>query len=99
MSAVTLTGAEIMTLVRFLGLDADRLEPDDDALESTITIYENDTKGITDVDSGDVTYYDHIACFSEYPDEGFIGLANPVSPPASPDTDGCTAEATEASGL
>ena len=82
--SVTLTVAQIADLARFAGLTlAQSPQPDPDELEATITVCECPEAGVLldgeDADPGVAAHYTHIAYYSEYPDEGCIGLGPEIA--------------------
>ncbi|BBN90571.1 MULTISPECIES: hypothetical protein [Rhodocyclales] len=79
---LTLTVAEIKDLAECAGLvlKEDCL-PDEDELETEITIIPCPESGVLD-DDGKPTHYAHIAYFAEYPDEGSYPLGNEIQPSA-----------------
>ena len=81
---LTMTVAEIRDLARFAGLMIDdTTTPDDDELEAEITVKGCPAEGVhnrgepTDADS--VSHYKLIAYFTEYPEEGCIGLGDEIA--------------------
>lgn len=82
--SVTLTVAQIADLARFAGLTlAQPPQPTADELEATITVCECPEAGVLldgeDADPGVAAHYTHIAYYSEYPDEGCIGLGPEIA--------------------
>jgi hypothetical protein len=76
--SITLKVSEIRSLAMFAGLVLDkRVEfiPEED--EAEITIADCPTEGVKD-DEGKVEHFEHIAYFSEYPEEGCAPLGEPV---------------------
>jgi hypothetical protein len=77
---IILTVAEIIDLAEFAGLTLDKQMglPDEDQLQTEITIAPCSIAPCskTGVLNGDgvAEFYAHVAYFSEYPDEGFMGL-------------------------
>jgi hypothetical protein len=80
--SLTLTIAQIIDLAAFAGLVfKEGCDPDDDALETELTIQGCPAIGVLDDDDDSVTrrHYEHIAYFTEYPEEGWVGLGKEVS--------------------
>ena len=80
--SITLTVAEIRDLALFCGFRVDdngEEKRGSDELDTEIVI-EACEKGIQD-DDGKVLHYSHIAWFSEYPDEGVMGLGPEIHTP------------------
>lgn len=75
---VTLTGKEILDLAEFAGFTVE--PPSEDELESEITIAHCPENGLEDRDGAfvDRTTYNLIAYITDYPDEGSIGLGEPL---------------------
>lgn len=91
--SVTLRVAQIADLARFAGLFlAQSPQPAPDELEAEITVYACPDKGVLldgeDTDPGMVAHYKHIAYYSEYPDEGCIGLGPEIATPAHDQPEG-----------
>lgn len=74
-AGLVLTGHEIKDLAEFAGF---QIVYDDylDEMESEIEI-SKDSHGLLD-DDGSLLYYKHIACYYEYPEEGYIGLGEEI---------------------
>ena len=78
-----LTIAEIVDLAALAGLVLkEGCGPDADELESEITIKDCNGDFLLDDDGVTPLYYKRIAYFSEYPEEGCIGLGEEVQPEA-----------------
>lgn len=75
--SITLNGKEIKDLAEFMGYTIDDKSVDEDQFETEIVIMEGSGIGLREDDKDETPrYYDHIAYFSEYPDEGSIGLGD-----------------------
>lgn len=68
--SITLTGNEIFELFEMLGLNY-TVEKDPDLLDVEITIQE-DTAIYND--DGDVIYQGRVAYYTDYPEEGAVGI-------------------------
>lgn len=82
MSPLTLTISDIVDLVALAGFTLDPaqlLATDPDELEQEITIAPCPAGGLRD-DDDTPRHYRHIAYYTDYPDEGAIGLGNPIQP-------------------
>lgn len=80
---LTLTVAEIYDLACFAGFTINhdkRFMPDDDEMETEISIMACPSKGLKD-DDGKQTHFAHVAYFSEYPEEGGCPLGPEITPP------------------
>lgn len=87
---IILTVAEIIDLVACAGFTLDPAQiaaTDSDELETEITIEQCPTQGIAD-DDGMPRHYEKIAYFTEYPEEGAIGIGKEVTAPI-PGTQTC----------
>lgn len=71
-----LTIKEIRDLAEFCGLSVTPLGPHDDPEEedSEIQVAECTEHGVLDDDGKTRRFYDHVAWFHEYPEEGCCGL-------------------------
>lgn len=73
--SVTLTVREIADLARFAGLELDETKlPNEHEGEDEITITDCPPGGLADEDEEVFSYFRKIAYFSEYPEEGAMGL-------------------------
>ena len=78
---IILSIQEIYDLACFAGLSIDRspeMMPDQEELETQITLEDCPANGLLDDDGVSFRKYRHVACFSEYPEEGYIGLGSEV---------------------
>jgi len=73
MSQLTLTIREIKDLAEFAGLVIDDTEVDKDELDLPITIGRGN-RGVQDAPGSRRLFYNHIAWFSDFPEEGVRGL-------------------------
>lgn len=81
---LSLTVAEIRDLAKFAGLTIDHTTPpDDDELETEITIAECPPAGILNdgepSDPDSVSHYRFLAYCTNYPGEGCVGLGNEIA--------------------
>lgn len=81
---LTLTVAEIRDLARFAGLSIDEtFGPSDDELETLITVGLCPAEGMRNdgepSDPESVSHYKHMAYYTDYPDEGGIGLGDEIA--------------------
>lgn len=75
---LTLTGKEIKDLAEAVGLVISPLDYEDE-LETEMTIIDCPASGVLD-DDGKATHYQHVAYYSEYPEEGMCPLGDEVTP-------------------
>lgn len=81
---LTMTVAEIRDLARFAGLMIDDTTvPTDDDLETEITVTACPAEGVKNEgepsDPDSVSRYKHVAYFTEYPEEGCMGLGDEIA--------------------
>ena len=82
---LTLTVAEIYDLACMAGFTINHGEmfmPDADEMETEITIEDCPAIGLLDDDNVSRRHYSRVAHFTEYPEEGYIGLGAEVTPNA-----------------
>ena len=77
-----MTGKEIRDLAEFVGFTVSSCNTDDtteDMLETEISIEMGGSSGLLDDDGITRRHYKYVACFYEYPEEGYIGLGEELS--------------------
>ena len=74
---LTLTGKEIKDLAEAVGLVIKPLDYEDE-LETEMTIIDCPASGVLD-DDGKATHFQHVAYYSEYPEEGMCPLGDEVT--------------------
>lgn len=73
--SITLTGAQIRDLAEFVGLGPMRFSPGRLELETEVEI--SGPGDISD-EAGKSTWFPLVACIAEYPEDGYIGLGDPL---------------------
>ncbi len=76
---IELTGKEILELARFIGA-ADLTDDQDEDITYCLVSVSGGKDFIVN-EYGEKEWFDHICYFSEYPEEGCIGLGEPIEPP------------------
>jgi hypothetical protein len=78
-----LTGEEIKDLAEFAGFNVSSNDAHDslqDILEAELSVEKGDRLGVLDDDGITIKHYKYIACFYEYPEEGYTGLGKEINP-------------------
>lgn len=76
LGSITLTGAQIAELAEFVG--AGTIELGEIEAETEVTICDCPAGGLGDEEGGPVSHYDYVAYLTEYPEEGMLGLGDPI---------------------